>query len=185
MKKITAEAIALIVVFVVIIIAISGWWYYKHTKLVYTESLPVGTAYNPTATTTTIYKNVYVPGATVTPTSPTGVIFHDSTYGLTIDLPSNFAGYRSYITQGGPNNLSGTEEIHFVAPNETSDAFVVNIFSKQQWNNIRTQENLAHQNINDLGEGNYIGENTTWIYSATIFSHQTDVQEPLLNAVFY
>jgi hypothetical protein len=104
---------------------------------------------------------------------------------LTLRFPSTFSGYRSYETYGGPNGLPGTLQIHFVAPGENTDAFVVNVFSKEQWNIIRTQENYVHLNTSNIGEGTYLGENFTWIYSATIYSHAAEAQSALSGAVFY
>ncbi len=89
------------------------------------------------------------------------------------------------MTNGGPAGLPGTAQIHFVAPGESNDAFVVNVWGKAGWNYVRTQENYVHLNTSNIGEGTYLGENFTWIYSYTINSHSAEAQSALSGAVFY
>lgn len=110
-------------------------------------------------------------------------VYHDSTYGLTLRLPQ--AGYRTYMTAGGPSGLPGTAQIHFVAPGSSTDTFVINVWSKAQWNAIRTEENFVHQNTTSLGEGTYLGENFTWIYSYQVYYDAPLVGQALSGAVFY
>jgi hypothetical protein len=110
-------------------------------------------------------------------------VYHNGTYGLTLRLPE--AGYRTYVTAGGPSGLPGTAQIHFVAPGSSTDSFVVNVWNKAQWNAIRTEENFVHQNTTSLGEGTYLGENFTWIYSYQVFSGAAQAQQALSGAVFY
>lgn len=114
-----------------------------------------------------------------------GPVYHNSVYGLTIPLPAGWEGYRVYETTGGQNGLPGNATFHFVAPGSTTDTFAVTVYSKEQWNAIRTTENYAHANTPNLGEGQYLGENFTWIYSANIFQNSPDIANSLATAVFY
>ncbi|MDB5194084.1 MAG: hypothetical protein JWN50_98 [Parcubacteria group bacterium] len=192
-------ALTLILIVIVAITGIGYWWYQSadvtdstvattatsttsYTYVIGSSTPAVPNTGSTVVKTITTYKRVAVAAAA---SGISGTTYHNGTYGLTIGLPSSFAGFRTYVTAGGPNGLPGTAEIHFVAPGESTDAFVVNVFSKAQWNIIRTNENYAHLNTSNTGEGNYLGENFTWIYSDTIFSHQAEAQSALAGAVFY
>lgn len=137
--------------------------------------------------TYTTYERRTVPATRTTASAYTGItganVYHNSTYGLTLQLPS--AGWRTYVTSGGPAGLSGTAQIHFIAPGESTDSFVVNVWNKEQWTRIRTLENYVHLNTSNIGEGTYLGENFTWIYSYTIYSNSAAAQSALSGAVFY
>jgi hypothetical protein len=133
--------------------------------------------------TYTTYERRPVASAYSATTGLSGSTYHNGTYGLTLRLPS--AGWTSYMTSGGPSGLPGTAQIHFRAPGEATDAFVVNVWSKAGWNYVRTQENFVHLNTSNIGEGTYLGENFTWIYSDTVYSHAAEAQAALSGAVFY
>jgi hypothetical protein len=199
----TGLIIGVIVVIIIVILGVGYWW--KHAKTVTTDDAAANatstgyqfTVGNSTSTATTTgtvsgqktetYTTYERRTVSATGNTTTATRYHNGTYGLTLGFGfgSSFAGFRTYETAGGPNGLPGTIQIHFIAPGESTDAFVVNVFSKEQWNKIRTQENYAHQNISDLGEGNYLGENFTWIYSDSIYSHTAEAQSALAGAVFY
>lgn len=136
-----------------------------------------------TTRTVTTYVRKTVASAGSSYTGVSGSVYHNATYGLTLRLPT--AGYRTYITAGGPSGLPGTAQIHFIAPGEATDAFIINVWDKQGWNYVRTQENFVHLNTTNIGEGTYLGENFTWIYSYTIYSHAAEAQTALSGAVFY
>ena len=195
---ISALVIGVLVVVIAIIIGIGYWWNHS-TKVNSDDNLgsnatstePKFTIGDPSTTTISKTTKPVITGthSNPTPTSEgnttTSTRYHNGTYGLTLGFPASFSGFRTYETAGGPSNLGGTIQIHFIAPGETSDAFVVNVFSKAQWNAIRTQENYAHLNTSNIGEGNYLGENFTWIYSDTVISHNAEAQAAFSNAVFY
>ncbi len=196
---VSGTTIAVLVVALIVIVLI-GWMWKKGGVSVSKDTNATGTPFTYTidnATTTASTTEVVKVTKTSTPTykntntasAYTGVVngttYHNGTYGLTLSLPASWMGYRTYITNGGPNGLSGTAQIHFVAPGENDDAFVVNVWSKEQWNKIRTEENFVHRNTVDIGEGMYLGENFTWIYSTDSFSHNSEVQSALNTAVFY
>jgi len=144
-----------------------------------TASAPVETH------TVTTYETKTVPVVqthAVAATGVSGAAYHNATYGLTLRLPS--AGWTVYQTTGGPAGLPGTAQLHFVAPGESQDAFVINVWDKAGWNYVRTQENFVHLNTTNIGEGTYLGENFTWIYSYTLYSHP-EAQSGIAGAVFY
>jgi hypothetical protein len=105
------------------------------------------------------------PATTVRKTQTATV--YQSAYG---SYPFGITVPRGYTTTAAATGVYGgiqpTAAYHFYA--NGAYAFTVNVFSKEQWNDIRIQET---RNVKEgtgpeyLGEGRYLGENKTWIYS--------------------
>lgn len=179
------------------------WWWYDRTP----TDLP-NNAGQPAATTTD-YTFVIEPSATTTAVAepkpkpstvaqkprisyPTvarassavsGFHYRNTTFGLTLPLPNTWNEYRVYETAGSPAGFPSTRTIHFIAPGESGDTFLIHVFTKAEWNALRTDEN--RRGISNMGEGKYLGENATWIYSYNIFARQNESQTILNNARFY
>lgn len=97
-----------------------------------------------------------------------GPAYHNPTFGLTVPGSYNVA-QRQNVYGGVPTTASYDFYTGGVY------AFTINVFSKEQWNNIRIQEtrNMKEGTGPDyLGEGRYLGENQTWIYSIIYGSYQ-------------
>lgn len=100
--------------------------------------------------------------ASVITAYPSGPYYHNNLFGLSVP--------GIYVVQNGALNSYGN-----VAPTASYDfyytgvkLFTINVFSKEEWNNIRIQETVqsdAGTKNAYLGEGHYLGENKTWIYS--------------------
>ena len=140
------------------------------TKAKPTASSTISIAPSRTATSTAAAK----PATTrrVVSASPyqavSGPAYRAPTFGLTVP--------GSYTVSVGQNVYSGvpaTASYNFFSGGVY--AFTINIFSKEQWNDIRIQEtrNAKEGTGPDyLGEGRYLGENMTWIFSIIYGSYQ-------------
>ncbi|MES2214380.1 MAG: hypothetical protein V4465_03285 [Patescibacteria group bacterium] len=132
----------------------------------------------PTGETTRVYQ----PGGTTVVRKaisafPGGSSYH-SAFGLTVSLPpgwSNTPSVGSDVYAGVPDTAS----IHFAGP--AGQNMTINVFTKEQWNNIRIQETLGQ--VNAFGEGSYLGENFTYIYS--VQGTASDLQNIASRVVFY
>ncbi|MEK9200419.1 MAG: hypothetical protein AAB909_00430 [Patescibacteria group bacterium] len=142
-----------------------GFYASNRSMTINSEGKNINTAYEATTsvsfvstTTTREVANTYlVYGAF------TGPAYRNTTYSLTI--PGNYE-----VTPTNPNSYSGvtaTASYNFYTNGNL--AFIVNVFSDEQWNNIRIQEtmNVAEQGGTNSykGEGRYLGENFSWVFS--------------------
>ena len=109
-----------------------------------------------------------------------GGTYHNNVYGLTLDMP---ASYQALDTSASPTGVVASDSIQFVENGEK--IFTINIFTKQQWNTIRTLENTEHLNVNNLGEGIYLGENETYIFSYSVLGNPTAVQSIISSIKYY
>jgi cytoskeletal protein RodZ len=178
----------IITVVVIILIALVGLgvYAYKHPS----NMTMTNDSNTSTTTTSTVSENPTTTSSTVVTTSPDtytevnpfpgGTVYHNAAYRLTLALPAGYTYAESIQEFQG---MSDSDTITFSNIGQT--IFSINAFTKSQWNTIRTQENLAHQNVNDLGEGNYYGENTNFIFSSTISNQPTQVQSILDAGRFY
>lgn len=136
-----------------------------------TSSITLATSTKPTGGTITVAPSR---AATTTASKPASsapkrqtATVYQSAYG---SYPFGITVPRGYTAAPGATGVYGgvqpTVSYNFFANGVY--AFTVNVFSKEQWNDIRIQET---RNIKEgtgpeyLGEGRYIGENKTWIYS--------------------
>lgn len=90
-----------------------------------------------------------------------GPAYRNPTYGLTI--PGTYQVVPSQNAYAGVPTAAS-----YAFYQNGVYAYTVNVFSKEQWNNIRIQETInTKEGIGPdyLGEGRYLGENKTWIYS--------------------
>lgn len=96
--------------------------------------------------------------------------YHNATYGLTI--PGVYA-----VTPVAVSPYGGVSPVASYSFNYNGVyAFTINVFSKEEWNNIRIQETLsadAGTTNAYLGEGTYLGENKTWIFSVIPAAYTT------------
>lgn len=106
-----------------------------------------------------------------------------SPYGLALAFP---ASWQAYAMTKNTTSFGG------VAPSDsttfrlsTGPVLTINVFTKEQWNRIKTQENAANQNVNSLGEGEYLGENATYIYSFIIHDRESEVRQVLNNIISF
>ncbi|MDB5254475.1 MAG: hypothetical protein JWL80_541 [Parcubacteria group bacterium] len=184
-QKGSVYTVTIIVVVLIILLALGGLGWYAYGRPVETATTSTTTT-NSTegtsvVTTTQVPVTVTSPGTAI-PVSPFpgGTVYHNGVYGLTLALPAGYTYAESVQTfQSFPDS----DTITF--SENGSKVFQINVFTKPQWNAIRTQENLAHQNVNDLGEGNYYGENKTYIFSSTGYDRAGEVQGILNAGRFY
>jgi hypothetical protein len=163
--------VTIVILLIVIVLLIGGIYHAGRTTPVLVPLSP--TASTTTTTTTTI----------VAPTNPAvfvGGTYHNSVYGLTLSLPAN---YEPFDTGSSPTGVVASDSIQFTE--NGADIFSINVFTKQQWNIIRTKENTEHLNVNDLGEGTYLGENETYIFSYNASSNNAEVQNILSSIKYY
>jgi hypothetical protein len=118
-----------------------------------------------TGTTTNTYAQTPTPQTIVRTTLvspfPGGSVYRNSTYGLSVPLPASWNGYTT--TEGretfaGVTNLAS---IRFYLGG--ANPLTINVFTKEQWNDIRIQE--TNLQVNGYGEGSYLGENGTYIFA--------------------
>ena len=164
----------IITVLVLIAIILLGGVYYAR---VHPDSLLQLQTATTTTTTTTLVNS---PTATVSGTTFLAGNYHNSVYGLTLNLPAN---YQPIDTGTSPAGVVASDSIEFT--NNGQDIFSINVFTKQQWNVIRTEENTEHLNVNNLGEGTYLGENETYIFSYSIATQSPDIQSILSTIRYY
>lgn len=113
--------------------------------LVPRTSKPVATSYVAPRTNTASSYSAY-----------TSVNGYHSPYGLTV--PGN---YYPTIGRDVYAGVYDTASLHF-------SGFQINVFSKEEWNDIRIQETVNNKEGTGptyFGEGSYLGENKTWIFS--------------------
>lgn len=197
-KGSTTTAIVALVI-LIIFLALSALVYYKYDDKVAVENPSNTVIPDYTATTTVVSnpvnasgevttetKTVYEPEHTKVVTRPAspfpgGPTYHNSTYGLTVPLPASWNGYSVYINRESYGGFPNSNSIHFNVGG--TNPLTINVFTKEQWNAIRNQENANHLNVNSLGEGMYLGENFTYIYSSQALT--TEAQSILNYILFY
>jgi hypothetical protein len=196
MKK-QQQGFSSIVAVIIILLIIGGiWWAYKksQTQTTYTNQ----PTYNVSTTTNTgntssgvTNSSVLTPNSTQNSTQPTVIsgssdVFpggseYTSPFGLRLALPSTWQAYaltKNTVSFGG---VAPTDSTTFTLAG--GPVLTINVFTKEQWNRIKTKENAANQNVNSLGEGEYLGENTTYIYSYTIHDRESEVRQILNNII--
>ncbi|MDB5266308.1 MAG: hypothetical protein JWN89_123 [Parcubacteria group bacterium] len=158
---------------------ISGLPQYSTNEPAAEPSVVYTTVEVPTGETRQVYQpaTTKVVNRAVSP-FPGGSTYHNSAYGLTVPLPAGWSNVPSVgadVYAGIPDTAS----IHFAGPG--GQTLTVNVFTKEQWNNIRIQETLGQ--TNSFGEGNYLGENFTYIYS--VQGSASDLQNISNRILFY
>lgn len=191
----SASGVVIGVIAVIVLILIGlGLYAYKNPVEV-AQNGESSTRIEYVATTTTTYVSTtttaYEPDITArTYTAPrsqsyggtyaSGSAYHNG-YGLTVP--------GSYTVTTGQDVYAGvydTASLHFHLPAQAgqgAQAFQINVWSKEQWNDIRIQETInAKEGTGPtyFGEGSYLGENFTWIYSVIPGSYN-----PLAGIRFY
>ena len=137
-------------------------------------------------TSVTTLKTIYKPARTVVRTSPGtpfpgGQTYQSSIYGLTVFLPATYNKYTVTVGKDSYTGVSDTASLHFAGIN--GHDFTINVFTMEQWNKIRTIENVANMNVNSYGEGDYLGENFKYIYSS--YGPEPELQKILDQVRFY
>lgn len=166
---------AVIILIIIILLIVGVIFYSSRTPL----------ASPNTATTTSSTTTIPQPSPTSylippTPNITYGGTYHNSVYGLSLDVP---ASYQTLDTGASPAGVVASDSIQFVE--NGAKIFTINIFTKQQWNTIRTLENTEHLNVNNLGEGIYLGENETYIFSYNVSGNPTAVQSIISSIKYY
>lgn len=142
-------------------------------------TLNTGTSTTSTSTVTTVYTPTTTRTvAVISSPFPGGVVYHNSTYGLTVGLPTTWNNYRVTIGQDSFAGVSNTASIYI---NGGTSPLTINVFTKEQWNDIRIQE--TNSQINSFGEGDYLGENKNYIFSS--IGSGPDIQSILDRVRFY
>jgi hypothetical protein len=157
---------AVILALLLVVILLVGGIYTAHKISLLPPYSPVATTTTTTSTTNTAYQPPYqAPLVTPAPTTLYNGTYHNGVYGLTLNLPVD---YQAFDTGSSPAGVVASDSIDYTE--NGTEIFSINIFTKQQWNTIRTEENTEHLDVNDLGEGTYLGENETYIFSYNISS---------------
>jgi len=198
MKK--QQGFASLLVIVIILLILGGiWWAYKksETQINYTVkendteiSSSTNIGYTGGSSTDS---TVLTPSNSAQSTQPTvisgnsnvfpGGTEYRSPYGLTLALPANWQAYaltKNSVTYGGVASTDSTTIRLASGP-----VLTINVFTKEQWNKIKTEENAANQNVNSLGEGEYLGENSTYIYSFIIHDLEAEARKVLANIISF
>jgi hypothetical protein len=198
----TTAVIALIIL--IIFLGIGGFAYYHYGEKYEEENTAENTAISGSSIassttvasavvgagsvtrTTTELETVYKPAHTEVvsrPGSPFpgGSVYHNSAYGLSVPVPANWAGYSVYQNREFFGGFPSLASIHFNVAG--TNPLTVNVFTKEQWNDIRNQENANHLNVNSLGEGIYLGENFTYIFSTQTLTPESQSILPYI--LFY
>ncbi len=166
--------IALSILFVLII----GGLVYSYTGSNLLESSPTSSNTESSSTPkTSNFSNSFSYSAS----SSMDGTYYNPTYGLRLKIPPSWAGYAVQTTNSAFGGLPSSNSIHFYVFGRES--FVINVFTKEEWNNLRITE--TNNNVNSYGEGEYLGENGTFIFSSQVFLNQTDVESILYTAGFY
>ena len=106
-----------------------------------------------------------------------------SPFGLTLALPASWQAYaltKNSTTYGG---VAPTDSTTFRLAE--GPVLTINVFTKEQWNSIKTQENAANLNVNSLGEGEDLGENATYVYSYIVHGRESEVRQILSNIISF
>lgn len=111
---------------------------------------------------------------------PGGSVYHNSTYGLTIPLPTSWAGYTVTTTRETFAGVTNLASIKFFVGGQ--NPLTINVFTKEQWNDIRIQE--TNSQVNGFGEGNYLGENSRYIFATNSIGGE-EISLILTNTRFY
>jgi hypothetical protein len=90
-----------------------------------------------------------------------GVVYHNAQYGLTVPLPASWSDYTVVESKEAFAGVLSLASLHFYVRGQ--NPLTINVFTKEQWNDIRIQE--TNNQVNGFGEGNYLGENTTYIFA--------------------
>jgi len=146
------------------LVAILGLGFYANKYAPIAENGETKTIY--VSTTTTEYltnsRVVFTPSRNTSNVIDTvlGPAYRNTTFSLTVP-----GDYQVVPTQNSYAGVSTSASYNFYT--NGSLAFTINVFSEEAWNNIRTQETVGVQTggQTNFGEGSYIGENATWIFS--------------------
>jgi hypothetical protein len=114
-------------------------------------------------------------------TGPSGMTYQNTNFGLSLDFPVSWNGYTVQVVGSSFGGI-GTESSFNFYLNE-SNTFTINVFTKEEWNKLRTEE--LQNNTVSYGEGDYLGENFTYIFSVIINSRNAEVQSILDTVRFY
>ncbi len=197
MKKEQKGFASALVIVIILLIIVGIWWAYdkSKTQVNYLDESPntenpitnTGTSSGSSSGAPVLSPNTPTP-ATGAPTVISGnsSVFpggteYRSPYGLTLALPANWQTYaltKNSVSYGGVTPTDSTTIRLASGP-----VLTINVFTKEQWNSIKTQENAANQNVNSLGEGEYLGENATYIYSFLIHDLESEVRQVLANII--
>jgi hypothetical protein len=170
--------VVIILLIVIAVLLVGGVYYSGKISPVLQFPPQIGTT--TTTTTTNMAPMIPSPVAPAAQTTYFGGTYHNSVYGLTLNLPTD---YQPFDTGTSPAGVVGSDSIQFTE--NGLQVFSINVFTKQQWNTIRTEENTENLDVNDLGEGTYLGENETYIFSYNIVSNQAQVQSILSSIKYY
>ncbi len=110
-----------------------------------------------------------------------GGSLYQSPFGLVLPFPANWQAYAVVKSNPSYGGFQPTDSSTIVLSG--GSVLTINVFTKEQWNKIRTEENAANQNVNSLGEGEYLGENSTYIYSYIIEGNEVEVRQVLNNVI--
>lgn len=137
-----------------------------------TYTAPASTVTN-TSRTTTTYR---APATTIRRVTPING-YHNSTFGLTV--PGSYTVAQSAAVYGGVPTSSSLIFYYRGVP-----AFQINVWSRENWSKLRNEETWNEHDGNIagtyFGEGTYLGENFTWIYSVLPLNYA-----PPTGIVFY
>lgn len=115
-----------------------------------------------------------------------GTVFH-SVFGLTLRLPQSWRGYRVVQSREIYAGIPSTATYTFYIQDEPT--LTINVFNKEQWNDIRIQDNLDLIDFGSLsnyyGEGAYRGENITYIFSYEIHDRESEARAVISGAQFF
>jgi hypothetical protein len=200
MKNDQKGAASLLLIIILLLIIGGIWWSYDRgkTKTTYTNPINYSIGTSTPSNTSTTSSNDTTDSTALSPNSNTGVttqptvisgnsnVFpggseYRSPYGLTLALPASWQAYAlttNSTTYGGVTPTNSTTFRLAGGP-----VLTINVFTKEQWNKIKTEENAANQNVSSLGEGEYLGENATYIYSYIIHDRETEVKQILGNII--
>ncbi len=196
-KQKGAGGLAALIV-LVILIAIIGYFWKRNPTNTYTDNTNTGTTnndYTPINTGTSGGTNPgSTAGVTNTPTggatgsttvtqNASGSVTYRLPEGLTLKFPQSWAPYAITKPSGSYGGVTPVDTSTITLPD--GPVLRVNVFTKEQWNSIKTQENAANQNTASLGEGEYLGENSTYIYSFTILGHEAEARNVLRNIISF
>lgn len=197
MKK-EQKGFASIVVILIILLILGGiWWAYKNDKPII-DTTNQATENTPPTTNTVSTNSTNSNGAVLTPTNTSsspnepavittssnvfpGGTQYESPYGLTLAFPASWQAYAITKNTTSYGGVTPTDSTTFRLAE--GPILTINVFTKEQWNRIKTQENAANQNVNTLGEGEYLGENSTYIYSYLIHAREAEARQVLANII--
>lgn len=185
---------AIVILIILILGIIIGAYYWKKNPSTPTTTTTTPSGYGNTQTTGNTNETVLTPlnntnntngsPAVVTPsTTVTGGSNYQFPTGLTLALPATWQAYSITHTSPSFGGVTPADSTTFNVGG--AKALTINTFTKEQWNRIRTQENAANQNVNSLGEGTYLGENSTYIYSYTINGRDAESSQIVKSVVKY